>query len=254
MIFKLSRNVLPLIALALPLLAQPGGGQGRGGPPPTAKAQAPIDLTGSWMALVNEDWKYRMVTPLPGDYNGVPMNVAARRVADAWDPAKDEASGDACKSYGAANLIRIPGNLRISWVDDNTMKVEMDAGTQTRTFHFGNYKPPANAEPSWQGESVAKWDVQRTAPGEPRHGSLMVTTTNLKAGYLRKNGVPYSDKTTLTEYWDIINEPRTNEQKIIVTTVVDDPTYLTQTFVTSTNFKKQPNDSAFKPSPCSAKW
>ena len=78
----------------------------QGQPPPgrgpqrqlSPREAAPIDLTGYWVSIVTEDWRYRMVTPAPGDYQGVPMNRAAAKIADAWDPAKDEAAGDQCKS------------------------------------------------------------------------------------------------------------------------------------------------------------
>src|SRR6266853_733053 len=89
------------IALALPALGQAPGG-GRGGAQQTPKAGAPIDLTGYWVSVVDEDWRFRMVVPPPGDYMGVPMTAESRKVADTWDPEKDEASGDRCKAYGAA--------------------------------------------------------------------------------------------------------------------------------------------------------
>src|SRR6266571_4792236 len=116
-----------LILLAAPALMR---GQGSG------KADAPIDITGYWVSIVTEDWRYRMVTPAKGDYASVPLNADSRKVADAWDPAKDEAAGNQCKAYGAAAVMRVPGRVRISWADDETMKVETDAGTQTRMFYF----------------------------------------------------------------------------------------------------------------------
>ena len=128
------------------------------GPPPTAKAAAPIDLTGYWVSLVTEDWRYRMVTPAKGDYQGVPMNAEAGRVAQAWDPAADEQAGLQCKSYGAAAIMRVPGRLHITWADDNTLKIDTDAGTQTRTLRF-NAPAAKPAEPSWQGDSVAQWEL-----------------------------------------------------------------------------------------------
>ena len=126
-----------------------------GDPPPAPKAAAPIDLTGYWVSIVTEDWRYRMVTPTKGDYQAVPMNAEARKVADAWDPAADEAAGNQCKSYGAAAIMRVPGRVHITWQDDRTLRLEIDAGTQTRLFHFD--APPAG-EPSWQGDSVAQWE------------------------------------------------------------------------------------------------
>src|SRR2546423_7395376 len=128
---------------------------------PTPRALSPIDLTGNWVSIVTEDWRFRMVTPPKGDYASVPLNAAARAVADKWDPAKDEAEGNACKSYGAAAIMRVPGRLRISWDNDTTLKIETDAGTQTRLLHFGpstGSGQAATAEPSWQGYSVATWE------------------------------------------------------------------------------------------------
>src|SRR5712691_4641728 len=83
--------------------AQRGRGQAPGNV--AAKAAAPIDLTGYWVSLVTEDWRYRMVTPAKGDYPSIPLNPEGKRVADAWDAAKDEAAGEPCKSYGAAYII-----------------------------------------------------------------------------------------------------------------------------------------------------
>jgi hypothetical protein len=247
-------------ALALPLIMQAQGG-GRGGPPPTAKAAAPIDLTGYWVSIVNEDWRFRMVTPSLGDYQGVPMTAEARKVADAWDPAKDEAAGEQCKSFGAPALLRVPEHLHITWQDDRSLRVDTDAGTQTRLFHFGDWKAPAGPS-TLQGDSVASWEVRAGGRGGPQadpngppqgKGSLKVTTAHLKAGYLRKNGVPYSDNASLTEYWDMIKE-RNNDIMLVVTIVTTDPQYLREPFIITSHFKKQAGDDGWKPTPCSAKW
>jgi hypothetical protein len=219
------------------------------------------------VSIITEDWRWRMVTPPKGDYNSVPINAEAKKVADAWDPAKDEAAGEQCKSYGAPVLMRIPGRLHITWQDENTLKVESDAGTQTRLFHFGDWKAPGG-KPTWQGDSVARWETPRAAGGsfgrdvegggdsgqtQPRFGSLKVVTTRLRPGYLRKNGVPYSGDTVLTEYWDLLKE-RNGAQWIVMTTLVDDPKYLQSQWVTSLNFRKEPDGSKWDPSPCSARW
>lgn len=238
--------------------------QGRGGrgnqPPQTAKAAAPIDLTGYWVSLVTEDWRYRMVTPPKGDYVGVPLNPAGRKVADAWDPAKDEASGDQCKSYGAANILRVPGRIHITWQDDQTLKLETDAGMQTRLFYFG---APQSQGGDWQGVSVASWeflpsrvvstDGARASlnTADRSGGSLKVVTTKFKSGYLRKNGVPYSANATLTEYFDKATEPN-GDTLLVITRVVEDPTYLTAPFLLSEHFKKQADASGWNPTPCTA--
>jgi len=248
------------IAVALPLAAQPPRG-GRGGPPPGAKAAAPIDLTGYWVSIVDEDWRYRMVVPPPGDYMGVPMNAESKRVADAWDPAKDEAAGNQCKSFGAPALLRQPEHLHFTWQDDQTLRLDTDAGTQTRLFHFGDWKAPAGP-PTLQGDSVAAWEVRAGGRGGPAadpsappqgKGSLKVTTAHLKAGYLRKNGVPYSENAALTEYFDMIRE-RNGDLMLVVTIVTADPQYLREPFIITSHFKKQANDEGWKPTPCTAKW
>jgi len=247
--------MLVLVGLSLTqtgILAQ-GRGGGRGGPPQTPKAAAPIDLTGYWVSIVTEDWRYRMVTPAPGDYQGVPMTPAALAIADAWNPAKEEASGEPCKSYGAPALLRIPENLHITWQDDQTLRLDTDAGKQTRFFHFGDWKAPEGPH-TLQGDSAAEWEMQRGGGrGQAVNGTLKVTTSHLKAGYLRKNGVPYSENTGLTEYYDLVKE-RNGDVLMVVTIVVVDPMYLRESFVISSHFKKLSGDTGWKPSECSAKW
>jgi hypothetical protein len=251
----LTHCTVVLVGLSLAqtgILAQ-GRGGGRGGPPQTPKAAAPIDLTGYWVSIVTEDWRYRMVTPAPGDYQGVPMTPAALAIADAWDPAKEEKSGEPCKSYGAPALLRIPENLHITWQDDQTLRMDTDAGKQTRVFHFGDWKAPEGPH-TLQGDSVAEWEVQRAGGrGQPVNGTLKVTTSHLKAGYLRKNGVPYSENAGLTEYYDLVKE-RNGDLLMVVTIVVVDPMYLRESFVISSHFKKLPAETGWKPTECSATW
>src|ERR1700693_2884625 len=119
---------------------------------PSAKAAAPIDLTGYWVTIIVPDWRERMVTPAKGDYLAVPINLAAQKISDAWDPAKDEAAGEQCKSYGAPALMATPTRLHITWQDDNTLKVESDYGMQTRLLHFGDWKG-SGGPATWQGDS-----------------------------------------------------------------------------------------------------
>ncbi len=251
----------------------------RGAAPPaparTPSAAAPIDLTGNWVSIVTQDWRFRMVTPAKGDYQGVQMTPAARKVADSWDPARDEAAGEQCKSYGAPALMSVPGRLRITWQDDTTLKVDTDAGQQTRLLRFGAATPPAapaatpaDAPRSWQGISQAQWltprpavplqlrpadRVAETPPIRPTGGSLRVVTTNLRAGYLRKNGVPYSENAIVTEHWDLYKRPN-GEEWLTITTQVDDPQFLTAARLTSPVFKKERDGSKWDPTPCSARW
>ena len=245
-------SVAALLAMSLAGARVRAQNPGAQPPAPTPRASAPIDLTGYWVSVVNEDWRFRMVTPAKGDYKGVPITREALQIVNAWNPAADEAAGNQCKSYGAAAIMRVPARIHITWQDDNTLKLETDAGTQTRLFQFGAPTPPP-AQPTWQGQSLARWE--RPGRGNPavKAGSLAVTTTNMKAGYLRKNGVPYSDAARVTEYFDLSPMPG-NAQLIVVTTIVDDPRYLTQQFVVSSQFKKEADGSKWDPTPCSATW
>jgi hypothetical protein len=227
---------------------RPAVGRGRG-PAATPRQAAPIDMTGYWVSVVTEDWKFRMVTPPKGNSAGVPLNAAGRKIVDAWDPAKDEAAGNQCRSYGAAGLMRVPGRLHITWENDATLRVDTDAGTQTRLFRFSG---EPDAAPSLQGFSLAEWEAATTGRGQPKAGNLKVVTTHLLPGYLRKNGVPYSANTVVTEYYDRITAENGDEW-LVVSTEVKDPEYLSSPFITSTHFKKQADAKGWSPEPCSAK-
>jgi len=309
---QLAWTIVIVAGLAPALAAQRGGG-GRGpGAPPAGRAAAPVDLTGYWVSVVTEDWRYRMVTPPKGDYQSVPISPEGRRVADAWDPSKD----GMCEAYGAAGLMRMPGRLHITWEDDNTLKIETDAGQQTRLLHFGGARPPAG-DRTLQGYSTAQWVAggggpaggfggfggsvaapdaaargqgagapvagdARGAPGAggrdgqapaaaaapaggrggalgaggrggagaPRWGVLRVLTNQLKPGWLRKNGVPYSENTSMTENFMRFSDGA--DEWFTVSTIVEDPTYLTQSFITSSNFKREPDGAKWKPVACKA--
>ena len=243
-------TVVVLAVLMLPhaALAQRGRGAGPAAPS-TPRAAAVVDLTGYWVSVVTEDWRYRMVTPAKGDYQGVPLTPAARKAADSWDPAKEAASGEPCKAYGAPALLRVPGRLNITWQDDTTLKLETDAGQQTRLFHFGNWKSPGGPK-TLQGDSVAEWEGGGRGATD---GSMKVTTTNLKAGFLRKNGVPYSENAVVTEYYEVVTQPD-GSPLLVVTISTTDPENLRTPFVISSQFKKEANNAKWKPSPCSATW
>jgi hypothetical protein len=234
------------LLLLLPATGIAQRGQGPA-PPPTARAAAAIDLSGTWVSVVTEDWVMRMLTPPKGVPDRVPVTPAARKVMDAWDPARDEAAGDQCKAYGAPAVTRIPGRMRISWQDEQTMKVEMEAGNQNRLFHFQPAPPPP--QPTWQGHSTAEWQVTRVPP---RTGNLKVVTDHLRSGYLRKNGIPYSANATLTEYFHRQTAPNGDEWILHVSEVTD-PENLRQPFVLSSHFKKLPPGASFNPEPCSAR-
>jgi hypothetical protein len=247
--------VVAIVVVCSSTLSAQAGRQGgaRQGGPPTPRAAAPVDLAGTWVALVTEDWRWRMMTPPKGDYASIPLTPAGVDVVNAWDPAKDTAAGEQCRAYGAPALMRIPGRVRISWQDDATLKVETEAGTQTRLFNFA--RPAQPGAPSWQGLSIANWQVAggggRRGGAAARGGSLRVMTTNLRPGYLRKNGVPYSANARLTEYYNRVTDPVDNQTYLVVTTVVEDPQYLQQRWFTSTHFKKV-DDGVWKPNACTA--
>jgi hypothetical protein len=266
-IFLKSRNVV-LAVLALALSAAPSSHAQIGfAPVPTItdpKAAAPIDLAGYWVSIVTEDWRYRMLTPAKGDYPGIFLTPEGQKIAQSWDPAKDEAAGEQCKAYGAGAIMRVPERLHITWDNNTTLRVETDAGKQVRLFHFNVTEEPKET-PSWQGFSVASWEGLRprgfngpvvATGGAPRarqpEGYLKVITTDLRPGYIRKNGVPYGSHTTVEEYFDSFTEPN-GDTWLVVTTAVADPQYLAQTYLTSSQFKKQADASGWNPTPCEAK-
>ena len=277
-----------IVSIAFATMARPsvsGQQRGRGGrgdgPPLSAQQSAPIDLTGYWVSVVTEDWRWRMATPPKGDYQSLPLNQAARRAADAWDLAKDDAAGLQCKPYGVGNIMRQPGRLHVTWQDENTLKVEFDAGTQTRLLYFG--AAPADAGPkTWQGTSTAAWErpgrnaaadarvgESRDAGGLPpggggaglrgapprsaaifEGGSLRVSTTNFRDGYLRNNGVPYSENASLIEHFDRLPPHPNGDVWLIVSSILEDPTYLNGPLYLSSQFKKEPNGAKWNPTAC----
>ena len=241
---------------------------------------APIDLTGTWVSVVSEDWAVRMITPPKGDFESLPLTPAAREAANRIDMAQVEAAGRACEAYGAPAIMREPGRVQIAWQDADTLQIRTDAGEQTRLLHFAG--APEAAAASLQGVSRAEWQYAggfdperavRTPPAPegqaarggrgggggggfgrgrattPQGGRLKVVTTNLSPGFLRKNGVPYSAGTVVTEYYNLLQQPD-GQPWFVVTTVVRDPDNLAVDYITSTNFRKEPDDSKFRPRPC----
>lgn len=263
------------ILLPVCLRAQDFGARDRGpapaGPPRTAKEAAPKDLTGYWVSVVTERWRYRMLVPDKDDFQFVPLNPEGRKVAEAWDPAKEQASGNACESYAAPAIMQVPGRLHVYWQDDNTLRIDTDSGTQTRLFHFGG-APPQNDPPTWQGYSVASWEgldridtrdgqggpIQDAAgkliPGRMTHQQdyLKVVTTHLRPGYLQKNGIPFSANAMLEEDFDTFADPYRGDTWLTVTAVTTDPQYLIERLFTHAHFKKLPDNSGWDPTPCRA--
>jgi hypothetical protein len=251
----LSLRLLPAAVLAAGMAflsdarAQPPGG----GPGQEPRAGALFDITGQWVAVVNEDWRWRMITPPVGDVASIPVNARGREAAAAWDLERDRAEGQLCKAFGAPGLIRQPTRIRISWHDDDTLLFEFDAGMQTRHLEFGQPSPPA--EPSLQGYSRATWARQTLQRGvfgsrAPPGGALKVTTTHLAPGYLRPNGVPYSEQAAMTEYIRTFTLPGDGGTWLVVTSVIDDPVYLTSELLISTQFKKETDRTNWSPREC----
>ena len=247
-----------IISVSAAVEAQGRGGApaGRGaGPAATPKAAALADLTGYWVALVTEDWRYRQFAAPKGDYVSMPLNPAGRKAAEAWDPARDEAAGEQCRAYGAAGLMRMPTRLRISWENDTTLKVESDAGTQTRLLGFG---APRGTPGSWQGVATASWDyprgtfAARGVPPTPPGGAVKVLTTQMRPGYLRRNGVPYSAKAAMTEYFQRLDVPGGDSYLLVIAEIVD-AEYLATPYWTSTQFKRQTDATGWTPTPCAAR-
>src|SRR5690348_14526352 len=243
--------------------------------PPSPRDIAPVDFTGYWVSVITEDWRFRMLTAPKGDAAGVPLNAEGTKAANAWDPAKDIASAEQCRAFGAGGVMRMPIRLHVTWQDDKTLKMETDNGQQVRLFHFDRTQQPP-AQPAWQGFSVANWETmaqgQGTAPapngngGNPAagargggraaaaganalSGSFKVVTTHMRPGYLRRNGVPYTANAVLTEFFDRTEEPN-GDSWLVVTSSLDDPQYLTLPFMTSTHFNREPDGSKFNPRPC----
>jgi hypothetical protein len=253
----MSRTALFVSVLALALSVSPGAqrGQGRQAAAGPARDLAPVDLTGYWVTVVTEDWRYRMVTPARGDHPSVPLNAAGNALANSWDPAKDEAAGETCRAYGAAGVMRAPGRIHITWQDDATLRIDTEAGTQTRLLRFGSPAPQTEAL-TVQGSSDAQWEFAgggRGGRGAARGGDLKVVTTHMRPGYLQKNGVPYSGDAVLTEYFSRTSEPN-GDSWLILTSIVDDPRYLTGPFLRSTHYKRLPeNNTAWEPEACSSR-
>jgi hypothetical protein len=256
---------LPILFLwSVPLLAQgpppagakPGPFPGGAKPaPPTARRAAAFDPTGYWVAQITEDWRYRISPARKGDVGGVPVNAQGRRAAAAWDPAQDAAAGEACKAYGVGGILRMPGRIHIEWEGDDALKIEADAGTQTRLLSFGQARGQSG---DLQGLSTASWD-RAAAPisgfsfggGGATGASLKVVTTKAKPGYLTRNGVPYGANATFTEYWDLQQVPG-GDTLLVVTVEVVDPEFLSSPYWYSVHFKKQADAAGWNPRPCTA--
>lgn len=257
----------PLLAMLFAMLPAAALAQRGGSPAPSdARAGAPIDITGQWVPLITEDWRWRMITPPVGDYISVPLNPAGVARTLAWDQAADRAAGRECLPYGPGGLLRLPVRVRFDWADGNTLQLQTDEGQQVRLFHFiapapGGLLPalarpaPDGAPPSLQGHTLAQWHAYPQARGlgfgggGTSGGALRAVTTNTSGGYLRRNGVPYSAAAIITEQFNVVPMPG-DGALLVLTTSVEDPTYLAEAFVVSTTFRKETDLSHWTPGSC----
>jgi hypothetical protein len=197
----------------------------------TASALAHVDLAGGWGQRFHEDLPERGAGPDIGDYLGLPINDAARRRADSWDAGKWTMPERQCEPHPPDYGPRGPASLRISSTVDPVSQDVIAWHTtlmwmlpQRAIYMDGRARPSLYAQHTWQGFSTGEWEGDM----------LKVTTTHLKEGWLRRNGVPRSEKATLVEYFI-----RHGEYLTLVT-VVKDPVYLTEAFVRTSNWVADP--------------
>jgi hypothetical protein len=198
------------------------------------------DLSGEWAPRFHEDQPERIPGPDIGDYLGLPINDAARLRGDSWDASLLTLPEHQCKPHPADYGPRGPANLRI-WK-------EIDPETQaTLAYHThiswqapertiwmdGRAHPPEYAAHTWQGFSTGKWEGDM----------LTVTTTHLKIGWIRRNGIPRSDRATLTEHWI------RHDNNLTLVSIITDPVYLTEPFIRTTDWQSDP-DQQIAPYPC----
>ena len=190
-------------------------------------AQAQVDLTGTWSPRYQEDFSERVPGPELGDYTGLPLTEGARRYAETWDPAEISLPEEQCRVHISPYIYRGPTNIAI-WDERDPVTRELIAikhristFDQERTIYMdGRPHPPAWAAHTWMGFSTGQW----------QGNMLVVTTTHIKKGWLRRNGVPESDLATLTEYF-----VRTGEVLTRIS-AINDPVYLTEPLVKSEEF------------------
>ena len=209
------RRFLVLLSVAFALLAA------------TSPASAQIDFSGEWAPRFWEDQPERVPGPELGDFLGIPVNDAARMRAETWDASIQTLPEWQCRPHSADYIWRGPSNLRITKeVDPVTREIaafhaEWLRSVDRAVYLDGRPHPPPDALHTWAGFSTGKWDGDM----------LTVSVTHLKEGYVRRNGLPRSDKATVTEHWI------RNGDFLTVMTIVDDPVYLTEPFVRTTDYE-----------------
>ena len=199
------------------------------GASPAARAQ--MDLAGMWAQRFHEELPERGAGPEIGDYAGLPVNDAARLRADSWDAAKWTVPERQCEPHPADYAPRGPASLRIGRTVDPISQdvISWDITVMwmlpQRTIYMdGRARPSQYAQHSWQGFSTGEWDGDM----------LKVTTTHLKEAWLRRNGLPRSDRATIVEYWI------RNDDYLTLVTVVTDPVYLTEPLVRTSDWVLDP--------------
>lgn len=256
--FKKTRLVASFILILLTVISSGAFAQRGGpvGPPASAQEAAAFDMTGYWVSVVTEDWRWRMLDAEPGDVeNGIPLNQAGRELAEAWRPDDNEL--ESCLAFGAGGIMRYPGRLYISWEDEETLRIDFSAGEQTRLLHFNDANNLRTMAPNLQGYSSANWYKERQTRGlgfggpvrSFEGGNLRSLTQNLNPAFLQRNGIPYSDQTTIEDSYRVIDAPN-GDRWLIITTVVNDPVYLQQDYITSSNFKYEENGDNWDPIAC----
>ena len=195
-------------------------------------AFAQADLSGNWAPQFHEDNAERGPGPFLADFAGLPINDAARQWALSWDPARLGLQEHQCQVHTAAYIYRGPLQLRI-WTEKDPKTQEVLAirnyistYEQNRTIYMdGRPHPPEWAAHTWMGFSTGRWDGD----------ILTVTTTHIKQGWHRRNGLPSSDLITLTEHFIRHGDHLTH------VTVVNDPVYLAQPLLKSQDFLLNPD-------------
>jgi hypothetical protein len=191
-------------------------------------ASAQIDLTGAWAGVFHEDQPHRNPGASLGDYLGLPINESARAFGDAWSGSRMTVPEHQCQAHSVPYMERGPLNMRI-WDERDPMTEQLVAihidisNYQQRRIIWmdGRPHPSPNAEHTWMGFSTGEWQGD----------TLVVTTTHIKQEWLHngRNGLPQSDQATLTEHYFRHGNVLTQM------TYLDDPVYLTEPLVKSTN-------------------
>jgi glyoxylase-like metal-dependent hydrolase (beta-lactamase superfamily II) len=194
-------------------------------------AYGQVDLSGQWSARYHEDQEHRIPGPELGDYLGLPINEAGRLKADSWDASILSLREHQAKPHPSTYSLRGPANIRIMKVFDRvtqeTIGYEIFGtfGQATRTIWLdGRPRPPSYAAHTWAGFSTGRWSGDQ----------LIVETTHLKVGWIQRNGVAHSDQTTMTEHF------MRHGDVLTVVSIVNDPVYLEEPFVRSTNWVIDP--------------